>query len=111
MLSRVAESLYWMARYIERAEDLTRVLAVHFQALLDARHATRSAAGRRSWRITGDEPAFPRSFRRRRRARACCEFFVAHPGELANGVVASIARARENARACATRSAARCGST
>ncbi len=36
MLSRVAESLYWMSRYIERAENVTRILAVNFNALLDA---------------------------------------------------------------------------
>ncbi|HEV7498424.1 MAG TPA: alpha-E domain-containing protein, partial [Vicinamibacteria bacterium] len=35
MLSRVAESLYWMARYIERAEAVSRLAAVDFQALLD----------------------------------------------------------------------------
>jgi len=35
MLSRVAPPLYWMARYIERAEDLTRLLAVNFNALLE----------------------------------------------------------------------------
>ena len=35
MLARVAESLNWMARYIERAEDVTRLLAVNFNALLD----------------------------------------------------------------------------
>ena len=55
MLSRVAESLYWMARYLERAEDLTRVLAVNFlRACLDARRpATPSAAAGPSCRITG----------------------------------------------------------
>ena len=36
MLSRVAESLYWTARYVERAEDVTRLLDVNFHALLDA---------------------------------------------------------------------------
>ena len=35
MLARVAESLNWMARYIERTEDVTRLLAVNFNALLD----------------------------------------------------------------------------
>ena len=35
MLSRAAETLYWMARYTERAEDITRLLAVNFDALLD----------------------------------------------------------------------------
>ncbi len=36
MLSRVADSLFWTSRYIERAEDLTRLLAVNFHTLLDA---------------------------------------------------------------------------
>src|ERR1035437_9720796 len=35
MLSRVAHSLYWMSRYIERAENLARLLEVHLQFLLD----------------------------------------------------------------------------
>ena len=36
MLSRVAESLYWTGRYIERAEDTSRLLHVNFHGLLDA---------------------------------------------------------------------------
>jgi len=35
MLSRVADSLYWMARYLERAEHSARVLAVKLEAMLD----------------------------------------------------------------------------
>lgn len=35
MLSRVADSLYWMARYLERAEHTSRVLAVKLEAMLD----------------------------------------------------------------------------
>lgn len=35
MLSRVAHSLYWMSRYIERAENITRLLEVNLQFLLD----------------------------------------------------------------------------
>ncbi len=35
MLSRVAHSLYWMSRYIERAENLSRLLDVNLQLLLD----------------------------------------------------------------------------
>ena len=35
MLSRVAESLYWTARYVERAEDTARLLDVDYHALLD----------------------------------------------------------------------------
>jgi uncharacterized alpha-E superfamily protein len=35
MLSRVADSLYWMSRYIERAENNARILDVNLQLLLD----------------------------------------------------------------------------
>ncbi|PTY02201.1 alpha-E domain-containing protein [Verrucomicrobia bacterium LW23] len=35
MLSRVADSLYWMSRYIERAENIARILDVNLQLLLD----------------------------------------------------------------------------
>ena len=34
MLSRVAENLYWMARYIERAEDTARLLSVNSHLML-----------------------------------------------------------------------------
>lgn len=35
MLSRVAHSLYWMSRYIERAENIARLLEVNLQFLVD----------------------------------------------------------------------------
>jgi uncharacterized alpha-E superfamily protein len=35
MLSRVADSLYWMSRYIERAEHVTRLLDVNLNLMLD----------------------------------------------------------------------------
>lgn len=35
MLSRVADSLYWMSRYIERAENTSRLLDVNLQLMLD----------------------------------------------------------------------------
>ena len=35
MLSRVADSLYWMARYLERAEHTTRLLDVNLNLMLD----------------------------------------------------------------------------
>ncbi len=35
MLSRVADSLYWMSRYLERAEHTTRVLDVNLNLMLD----------------------------------------------------------------------------
>lgn len=35
MLSRIAESLYWIGRYVERAEDTCRILDVHLQLLVE----------------------------------------------------------------------------
>ena len=35
MLSRVADSIYWMHRYIERAENVARFIDVNLQLLLD----------------------------------------------------------------------------
>lgn len=38
MLSRVAENLYWMARYLERAENTARLINATTQTLLDLPH-------------------------------------------------------------------------
>ena len=35
MLSRVADSLYWLSRYLERAEHTTRLTSVYFDLILD----------------------------------------------------------------------------
>jgi uncharacterized alpha-E superfamily protein len=35
MLSRVADSLYWMSRFLERAEHIARMLDVNLQSMLD----------------------------------------------------------------------------
>ena len=45
MLSRVADSLYWMSRYLERAEHTTRLLDVNLNLMLDET----SAGGARRW--------------------------------------------------------------
>ena len=39
VLSRIAESLYWIGRYVERAEDTARLLDVHYHLLLEDRRA------------------------------------------------------------------------
>jgi uncharacterized alpha-E superfamily protein len=46
MLSRVADSLYWMSRYLERAEHVSRLLAVR----LDTATEQRDQQTVRSWR-------------------------------------------------------------
>lgn len=58
MLSRVAENLYWMSRYIERADNLARLVTAHQNELLDA---TSNLTGEHEWHpllevtATGDE--------------------------------------------------------
>ena len=61
MLSRVADALYWMSRYVERAEDITRILTVNFHTLLDTKTEDAQA-----WKpviaITGDEDLFAKNY-------------------------------------------------
>ena len=35
MLSRVAESIYWMSRYTERVENITRIMDANYHMILD----------------------------------------------------------------------------
>jgi uncharacterized alpha-E superfamily protein len=48
MLSRVAENLYWMSRYLERAEHAARITGVHMNLMLEYEPASE---GRRWWRV------------------------------------------------------------
>src|ERR1700676_3608893 len=50
MLSRVADSLYWMSRYLERAEHTARLVDVELQLWLD--QSPEAGAGR--WRFLFD---------------------------------------------------------
>src|SRR5687768_18431951 len=35
MLSRIAESMFWIGRYVERAEDTARLLQTHLRMLIE----------------------------------------------------------------------------
>lgn len=48
MLSRVADSLYWMSRYLERAEHIARVLEIHLAQTLEGITGEESARWRRT---------------------------------------------------------------
>ena len=52
MLSRVAESLYWMARNVERAEDLARLIDVTASRAVD-HHADAADRWRSVYRVAG----------------------------------------------------------
>jgi uncharacterized alpha-E superfamily protein len=96
MLSRVAESLYWTARHLERAEDVTRALDVTFHALLEARAGGRDEAWRRVLLMLGDEEAFAERYDTVT-AATVGEWVLWHEDN-PNAVAACVVLARENAR-------------
>jgi uncharacterized alpha-E superfamily protein len=91
MLARVADSLYWIGRYIERAEHVSRLSAVMLNATLD-RTLGAEQTGRIGLAALGETDS----------GRANETYEAAHDLALDrtdNGsVVVSLARARENAR-------------
>lgn len=95
MLSRVAENLYWMARYIERAEDTARLVSVNSHLLLDLPHQT--ALG---WStlidITGSDELFDERFDQRNEKNVL--HFLCAERDNPGSILASLAGARENLR-------------
>ena len=91
MLARVADSLYWLGRYAERAEHLSRLAAVMLNATLDRTDASDQAA-KIAMAAVGDG-APPDTVDPLESARA-----LVLDRESATSVVASLASARENAR-------------
>jgi uncharacterized alpha-E superfamily protein len=57
MLSRLAESLYWIGRYVERAEDTARLLDVHYHLLLEDRRADETSVCRALLDAMGVDPS------------------------------------------------------
>jgi uncharacterized alpha-E superfamily protein len=56
MLSRVADNLYWMSRYLERAEHTSRLLAVKLETLLEQTPREAELSWRRvATALSGDE--------------------------------------------------------
>ncbi len=96
MLSRVADALYWMSRYVERAEDITRILTVNFHTLLDAPVEVSEHAWQPIIAITGDEDLYRECYREFN-ARNVSEFLLWNPKN-PNAVTTCITLARENAR-------------
>jgi uncharacterized alpha-E superfamily protein len=96
MLSRVAESLYWTGRYIERAEDTSRLLHVNFHGLLDADLPDRGRAWNDLILFLGRDDIFREHFSEYT-ARAVAEFVLWHPAN-PDAVTTCVTRARENAR-------------
>ena len=99
MLSRVANSLYWFSRYIERADNVARILDVNLQLLLDFRCLDDQYLARHWTPIvqsTGDEDTFFESYSEAN-GHTVTEFLV-FDRKNPNSIVSSISQARENAR-------------
>ncbi|WP_395750343.1 alpha-E domain-containing protein [Prosthecobacter sp.] len=98
MLSRVADSIYWMARYVERAENLSRLLLSTQDLLLDA--GSEGVDEAQFWQpilaTTGDEEAYSK-LHKKIKGKDVTDF-LALRADNPNSMLNSIKAARENAR-------------
>jgi len=94
MLSRVAESIYWMSRYVERAENVARFVDVNLNLALDF------PEGGEQWAplvaTTGDHELFAK--RHGEATRDNVIDFLTFDRESPNSIISCLAHARENAR-------------
>ncbi|MEM7143545.1 MAG: alpha-E domain-containing protein [Verrucomicrobiota bacterium] len=101
MLSRDANSLLWMARYIERAENLARLVEVNRIFFLDSRKGEGSGEDE-MWRPVMQLPAMADAYAKATEAQGGVApdlgYFVTMDSSNAYSIRACIAQARENAR-------------
>jgi len=99
MLSRVADSLYWMSRYAERAENIARILDVNLQLMLDLPKLA-SEEQKALWepvlRSTGDHVDFDKHYKETTSDNVI-DFLTLNPKN-PNSIVNCVTTARENAR-------------
>lgn len=95
MLSRVAENIYWMARNVERAENIARIAEVNHHLSLDS-----LADQRRQWdaiiAICGDEEAFYQRYQTASQASVLS--YLTTDRNNPNSILQCLGIARENAR-------------
>ncbi len=93
MLSRVADSLYWMSRYLERAEHTTRLLDVNLNLMLDES----STSSDRRWLRLLQSLGKPKRLKWEGNPYVLTRSLT-FDTELKSSVVSCIIAARENAR-------------
>ncbi len=100
MLSRIAESLYWIGRYVERAEDTARITDVNYHHTLGMGTYPEDEARReRQWeallKIVGDEKRFRNAYDivSEDTVPPYLTFDVSNP----NSIISCVALAREQA--------------
>lgn len=99
MLSRVADSCFWLSRYIERAETNARILDVNMQLMLDLEDPT-SPSAQDHWQpvlaTLEDQERFGK-IHPASTPEAVMDFVTFEP-QNPHGIFSCIAAARENAR-------------
>ncbi len=102
MLSRVADALFWMSRYYERAENTARLIDVNINMMLDMGNVpTESGRSARDWNpIIGIASPFE-DFRQRypRTTQESAIEWLSFGEGNPNSILNCIRQARENARA------------
>jgi len=93
MLSRIAESLFWIGRYVERSDGTARILDVHLQLLLEDPWIDEDTACRSLLSVMGSN-AEPDHAITRADVLAILAVDRSHPASIAY----SLGAARENAR-------------
>lgn len=93
LLARNAEDLLWLARYVERVENLARILDV---TQVFARDERDGGHWRAALRINADEPRFLETHPEAN-ARSVARFYLLERGN-PTSIPEAIGRARENAR-------------
>jgi uncharacterized alpha-E superfamily protein len=96
MLSRIAESLFWLARYIERAEDTARILDVNYHMLLEESAQSYHLRWEPLVIMAGEERLFQKHYEEVN-GQNVFEFLAFRPDN-PSSIVQCISKARENAR-------------
>lgn len=96
MLSRVADCIYWLNRYLERADNIARFVQVNTHLMLDTSILGDDAVWRALVEITGDHDNFLKRYGTytEDNVKQFLTFDVNNP----NSILESITRARDNAR-------------
>jgi uncharacterized alpha-E superfamily protein len=104
LLSRVAESAFWLSRYVERAEHVARVLQVNFNSLLDVGdidpevHRQFWVGPMRIFLVDQSPEAFAIFQSPRDQLGAKVAHYLTFSQLNPNSILSCITRARENAR-------------
>ena len=99
MLSRVAESLLWMGRYVERAENTARILDINFRLLLDNETDEDDSAWAPLVNLVPQTRALFEDRYPAATPEAVSRFMTFDEGN-PDSILSTIIMARENARSC-----------